>query len=54
MDDGGWSPLISATSAGHIAVVRLLLGINGVDPNAKTSAGRTPLHYVSSSTAQLI
>ena len=44
-DDGGWTPIMSASSAGHYAVAKKLLD-NGADPLVATEAGRTPLHYV--------
>jgi ankyrin repeat protein len=44
-DDGGWTPLMSAASAGHVQVAKLLID-RGADVHFKTEAGRTPLHYV--------
>ncbi|KAA0176926.1 hypothetical protein FNF27_01748 [Cafeteria roenbergensis] len=43
-DKAGWTPLHSAVSAGHTAVVARLLAA-GADAAARTSQGRTPLHY---------
>ena len=38
-DDGGWTPLISATSAGYIDIVKLLIG-KGANVNEATETGR--------------
>ena len=46
-DDSRWTPLIIASSAGHEAVVRLLLGA-GANINACTDQGRSPLLYAAS------
>ena len=43
-DKAGWTPLHSAVSAGHTSVVARLLAA-GADAAARTSQGRTPLHY---------
>jgi ankyrin repeat protein len=43
-DPEGWTPLASATAAGHVTVVRALLGA-GASPGARTSGGQAPLHY---------
>lgn len=43
-DPEGFSPLISATSAGHIGVVRALISA-GANANASTLSGQVPLHY---------
>jgi len=49
-DAGGWTPLHSATSAGHVAVLARLLAA-GADANARTSEGRAALHYGKGRTA---
>lgn len=46
-DEEGWTPLISAVSAGHEQVLQLLLSL-GANANAKTSTGLTALHYAAS------
>ncbi|GAM22126.1 hypothetical protein SAMD00019534_053010 [Acytostelium subglobosum LB1] len=46
-DDGGWTPLLSASSSGHAHMVRLLLE-NNADANCANEAKRTPLHYACS------
>ena len=43
-DDGGMTPLQSAVAAGHIAAIRALLDA-GAQADARSSAGRTALHY---------
>ena len=45
-DDGGWTPLMSATSAGHITVVNYLVNVCQADGNIPNSNGQIPLHYV--------
>ncbi len=40
----GWSPLMSAASAGHEDVVKLLLSL-GADLQMANNQGRTSLHY---------
>lgn len=40
----GWTPLVLASSAGHLEVVKLLLG-KGANVDAKTDSSRTALHY---------
>lgn len=44
MSDQGWTPLMSAVSAGREEAVNLLLE-NGADVNAKNSSGQRALHY---------
>ncbi|GAX80562.1 hypothetical protein CEUSTIGMA_g7999.t1 [Chlamydomonas eustigma] len=46
-DDEGWSPLMSAVSSGHEAIVELLLSI-GADVEKTNSGGRAALHYAAS------
>ncbi|KAJ8571323.1 hypothetical protein ON010_g5513 [Phytophthora cinnamomi] len=43
-DDAGWTPLMSAASAGHGDVVGLLLS-KGADANLANENGQIPLHY---------
>jgi ankyrin repeat protein len=43
-DDGGMTPLQSAVAAGHLAAIRALLDA-GAQADARSSAGRTALHY---------
>ncbi|KYQ89680.1 ankyrin repeat-containing protein [Tieghemostelium lacteum] len=47
IDDGGWSPLLSATSSGHINMVKVLLEF-GANPNDTNDTKKSPLHYASS------
>lgn len=42
-----WTPLHSASSCGHTAVVASLLAA-GADPNAANSGGQSPIHYAAS------
>ena len=44
-DQGGWSPLMSACSAGFDRVVKVLLD-HGADANATNNGGQMALHYV--------
>ncbi|KAL8308511.1 hypothetical protein RB593_006707 [Gaeumannomyces tritici] len=44
-DKNGWTPLIAASSRGHVDVVQLLLSTSGVDINSKDSDGRTALRW---------
>lgn len=44
-DPKGWTPLHWTCFKGHIDVVRVLLGHNNVDVNAKTDDDYTPLHW---------
>lgn len=46
-DPEGWTPLISAASCGHEAVVRFLL-VAHAHPDMTTRQGRTALHYAAS------
>lgn len=39
----GYTPLHYASSKGHTAIVRLLLGTGAVEPDARSNVGRTPL-----------
>ncbi|RYP23458.1 hypothetical protein DL767_008815 [Monosporascus sp. MG133] len=42
----GWTPLIAASSKGHVDVVRLLLATSGVNADLKNSeSGQTPLSW---------
>ncbi|KAF4322960.1 hypothetical protein BBO99_00001069 [Phytophthora kernoviae] len=43
-DDSGWTPLMSAASAGHGDIVGLLLS-KGADANLANENGQIPLHY---------
>ncbi|GMF19216.1 unnamed protein product [Phytophthora lilii] len=43
-DDAGWTPLMSAASAGHGDIVGLLLS-KGADANLPNENGQIPLHY---------
>lgn len=43
-DESQWTPLLSAASAGHLAVVRKLLAA-GADATLANDSGRIPLHY---------
>ncbi|KAF1332046.1 26s proteasome non-atpase regulatory subunit, partial [Globisporangium splendens] len=43
-DDAGWTPLMSAASAGHVDVVSLLLS-HGANANLANENGQIPLHY---------
>lgn len=47
VDDTNCTPLILASSAGRLEVVRLLLGKGG-NVNHKTNRGQTSLHYACS------
>ena len=42
-DDGGWSPLHSASTLGHKKIAELLID-KGADVNAQSDGGSTPLH----------
>jgi ankyrin repeat protein len=44
-DDGGWTPLHSASYSGHVEVVNLLLASDKVDVGMKNIYGRTPLSH---------
>ena len=46
-DDSGWTPLIIASSAGHIECVQLLLPLSP-SLNSHTHTGQTALHYAAS------
>ena len=43
-DGGGWTPLLSAFSAGHFDAMALLLRA-GADPMCRTKGGQTFVHY---------
>ncbi|KAL4169511.1 hypothetical protein KRP22_010430 [Phytophthora ramorum] len=43
-DEAGWTPLMSAASAGHGNIVGLLLS-KGADANVPNENGQIPLHY---------
>ena len=47
-DEGGWSPLMSSVSAGHVKVVQMLLE-KGADTSLRNDAGQIALHYVKKS-----
>ena len=47
-DDGGWTPLMCACSAGHLEKARALLAQPGIDPNLRNEGGLTALHYACS------
>jgi len=44
----GWTPLIIASSAGHVEIVSYLLQLEGVNVNAVNSTGQTAMHYAAS------
>ena len=46
-DEEGWAPIHSASSAGHLQVVRSLVQA-GADVHQKNSSGCTALHYAAS------
>ena len=46
-DDGGWTPLIIASSAGHMDIVQMLVE-KGAKVNEVTDEGRSPLLYAAS------
>jgi ankyrin repeat protein len=46
-DEGGWTPILSASSSGHTQVVHCLVKA-GANVNVSNSALRTPLHYAAS------
>ena len=46
-DDSGWTPLIIASSAGHIECVQLLLSLSP-SLDSHTHTGQTALHYAAS------
>lgn len=48
----GWTPLLSAASAGHDSIVDALISA-GAKPQATNSSGRTALHYAVRCTAAL-
>lgn len=52
LDDGGMTPLQSAVAAGHVAAARALLSA-GARVDARSSAGRTALHYTKGRTEVL-
>jgi ankyrin repeat protein len=47
VDEGGWTPLLSAASSGHEQVVHCLLS-HGADVHTAPPNGRTALHYAAS------
>ena len=51
-DEGGWTPLIIASSAGHDLVVRMLIEA-GAGVNKTTREGRSALLYAASESFQL-
>lgn len=44
VDESGWSPIMSATSAGHVDVLSTLLRA-GASANTPNDSGAIPLHY---------
>ncbi len=48
-DEGGWTPLMSAVSAGHLNIVRALTKLEFLDITKKNEAGCTALHYIKNS-----
>ena len=46
-DDAGWTPLIIASSAGHMDIVQMLIE-KGAKVNEVTDEGRSPLLYAAS------
>lgn len=46
-DEMNWTPLIIACSAGHLEIVKLLLGA-GASVNSRTTNNQTALHYAAS------
>ena len=52
-DEGGWTPLIIASSAGHELVVRMLIEA-GAGVNKTTREGRSALLYAASESFHLL
>jgi len=44
----GWTPLMSATSAGRLSIVDVLLDISDSEANIPNITGQYPLHYAAS------
>ncbi|BFZ57576.1 putative ankyrin-repeat protein [Savitreella phatthalungensis] len=47
-DSGGWTPLMIAVSAGHDALVQLLLSVPSIQPQKVNRGGQTALHFACS------
>lgn len=47
-DDLGWTPLMCASSAGRVDVVRFLLTLPTVDVSHQNANGQNSLHYAAS------
>ena len=54
-DKDGWTPLIAASSMGHVDMVRLLLATTGVDVDLKDSkSGQTPLSWAAANGCEAV